>query len=124
MSIAVASVVALLAVATAVGHSVIGERRIFPALYAEPRVGILRSRATRAVLRAVFHMPSVSWAVLGIAVIVARSSGGNPLVSLVAAVLFAVAGLGNLVAMRRPHPGGLMLLAAAALTIVDAIAFA
>jgi hypothetical protein len=64
-------------------------------------------------------MPSLAWAVLGVAVVVARIEGGNPLLSVVAAILFAGSGIGNLVALRRPHFGGLMLLAAAALTLAD-----
>ncbi len=119
MSIVIAAAVAALAVATAIGHSLIGERRIFPALYAEPRTGVLASRPTRAVLRAVFHLPSFAWVVLGMAVLVARLDGGDRIVSAVAALIFASAGIGNLVALRRLHPGGVMMLVAAALTIAD-----
>jgi hypothetical protein len=114
-----AATVAALGVATAIGHSVIGERFILGPLYAGTPSGILKSRATRAVIRAVFHMPSLAWAVLGVAVVVARIEGGNLLLSVVAAVLFAGSGIGNLVALRRPHFGGLMLVAAAALTLAD-----
>ena len=64
-------------------------------------------------------MPSLTWAVLGIAVFVARLDGGNALLSIVAAIVFGVSGIGNLVALRRPHFGGLMLLVATALTLLD-----
>ena len=119
MTVAVAAGVAVLGIATAVGHSVISERMILGPLYAGSPGGILKSRATRAIIRAVFHMPSMAWAVLGIAVLVARLDGGNPLLSIVAAILFAVSGIGNLAALRRPHFGGLMLVGAAALTVAD-----
>lgn len=119
MTIVFATGVAILGIATAIGHSVIGERKIFPPLYAGNLQGILKSRATRDVLRVVFHMPSLTWAVLGIAVLVARLDGGNALLSIVAAIVFGVSGIGNLVALRRPHFGGLMLLVATALTLID-----
>ena len=119
MTVAVAAGVAVLGIATAVGHSVISERMILGPLYAGSPGGILKSRATRAIIRAVFHMPSMAWAVLGIAVLVARLDGGNPLLSIVAAILFAVSGIGNLAALRRPHFGGLMLVGAAILTLAD-----
>jgi hypothetical protein len=119
MTIALAAGAAALAVAAAIGHSVISERAILAPLYAGERTGILKSRATRAIIRAVFHMPSLAWAVLGLAVLAARLEGGNPLLSIVAAILFAGSGLGNLVALRRPHFGGLILLGAAGLTLAD-----
>ncbi len=119
MTIVFATGVAILGIATAIGHSVIGERKIFPPLYAGNLQGILKSRATRDVLRVVFHMPSLTWAVLGIAVLVARLDGGNALLSIVAAIVFGVSGISNLVALRRPHFGGLMLLVATALTLID-----
>ena len=119
MTIAFAAGAAILGVVTAVGHSVISERMILGPLYAGIPGGILKSRATRAIIRAVFHMPSLAWAVLGIAVLVARLDGGNPLLSIVAATLFAASGVGNLAALRRLHFGGLMLVGAAALTLAD-----
>ncbi len=119
MTIALAAAVAVLGVAAAIGHSLISERAILGPLYAGAPGGILRSRATRAIIRAVFHMPSLAWAVLGLAVLAARIEGGNQLLSIVAAILFAGSGIGNLAALRRPHFGGLMLLGAAALTLAD-----
>ncbi len=119
VTVALAAGTAILGIAAAIGHSLIGERMIFGLLYAGNPGGILKSRPTRAIIRAVFHMPSLVWAVLGIAVLVARLEGGNPLLSIVAATIFAASGIGNLAALRRPHFGGLMMLAAAALTLAD-----
>jgi hypothetical protein len=45
--------------------------------------------------------------------------GGNPLLGIVAAIIFTASGIGNLAALRRPHFGGLMLLGAAGLTLAD-----
>ena len=96
----------------------ISERKILGPIYAGNPGGVLKSRRTRAVIRAVFHMPSIAWAVLGIAVLAARIQGGNPLLGMVAAIIFTVSGIGNLAALR-PHFGGLMLLGAAGLTLAD-----
>ena len=119
MTIAFAAGAAILGIATAIGHSLISERKILGPLYAGNPGGVLKSRRTRAVIRAVFHMPSMAWAVLGIAVLAARIEGGNPLLSIVAATIFTGSGIGNLAALRRPHIGGLMMLGAAALTLTD-----
>ena len=119
MSLALAAAVAILGIAAAIGHSVISERAILGPLFAGERVGILKSRAQRAIIRAVFHLPSIAWAVLGIAVLVGRLEGGNRLLDIVAAIIFACSGIGNLIALRRPFPGGLILLAGAGLTLGD-----
>ncbi len=118
MTIAFAAGAAILGIATAIGHSLISERKILGPLYAGNPGGVLKSRPTRAIIRAVFHMPSMAWAVLGIAVLAARIEGGNPLLSIVAATIFTGSGIGNLAALRR-HIGGLMMLGAAALTLTD-----
>jgi hypothetical protein len=119
VTIALAAGAAALGIAGAIGHSLISERRILRPLYAEPRTGLLAARSVRAIIRAVFHMPSMAWAVLGLGVLAARIEGGNPLLGIVAAIIFAGSGIGNLAALRRPHFGGLILLGAAALTLID-----
>ena len=122
MSLVFAAGTAAIGLVAAIGHSIVSERAILGPLFAGTPTGILKSRATRAIIRAVFHMPSVAWAVLGLAVLVARLHGGDPLLGIVAAIVFAVSGLGNLVALRRLHFGGLLLLAATALTLADLLA--
>jgi hypothetical protein len=119
MTIAFAVGAAVLAVACAVGHSLISERVLLGPLYAESCMGLLASRATRDIIRVIFHIPSIVWAVLGIAVVAARIQGGNTLISIVAAIIFTASGLGNLAALRSPHLGGLLLLGAAAFTLAD-----
>ncbi len=119
MTTAFAAGAAILGIATAIGHSVLSERLFLRPLFGEPRTGLFAARSMRDITRVVFHIPSLAWAVLGLAVIAARIDGGNPLLSLVAAIVFAGSGIGNLAALRRPHPGGLMLLAAAVLVGAD-----
>ena len=119
MTIVLAAGAAVLSVGCAIGHSLISERIFLRPLNAGPRTDPFASRAMRDITRAIFHFPSLAWAVLGIAVLAARIEGGNPLLSIAAAIIFAGSGIGNLAALRRPHAGGLMLIGAAALTLAD-----
>ncbi|MEH6662644.1 MAG: hypothetical protein V7679_13420 [Parasphingorhabdus sp.] len=114
-----AIIVALLGVVVAIAHSVIGERVILGPLYREPTKGLLAGRAMRDIIRAVFHIPSLAWAALGIAVLLNRLQAGSDLLPIVAAIIFALSGIGNLAALRRPHPGGIILLVMAFATIAD-----
>lgn len=114
-----AIVAAVLGVIVAIAHSVLGERVLLGPLYREPSTGVLASRASRDIFRAVFHIPSIAWSALGIAVLVNRIQGGGDLLPVTAAIIFTVSGIGNLAALRRPHPGGLILLAMAAATLAD-----
>lgn len=114
-----AIIVAVLGLIVAIAHSVIGERVILGPLYRERTDGVLAARAMRDVVRAVFHIPSLAWAGLGIAVLLNRLQSGSDLLPIMAAIIFALSGIGNLAALRRPHPGGLILLAMAIATIAD-----
>ena len=119
-TIGFAAAAAVLGIAGAIGHSLVGERQILGPLYPGNPGGVLKSRRTRAILRAVFHMPSLAWAVLGLGVLGGRLEGGNQLFSIIAViVVFAASGIGNLAALGRPHFGGLILLGAAAMTLAD-----
>ncbi len=114
-----AIIVAVLGVIVAIAHSVLGERVILGPLYREQAKGLLATRATRDILRAVFHIPSLAWGGLGIAVLLNRLQSGSDLLPIVAATIFALSGVANIAALRRPHPGGLILLAMAIATIAD-----
>ena len=61
----------------------------------------------------------MTWVVLSLGVLAARIEGGNQLFSIVAAIIFMVSGAGNVVALRRLHFSGLLLLGVAALTLAD-----
>jgi hypothetical protein len=121
MSLLMAAIVALLGVFAGVAHSTLGERYYFRKLALEDQHGVLKPRYARPVIRAVFHLPSVTWAVLGVAVLIARLDGGDVLISAVAAIIFAVSGAANIWALRAPHFGGLILLTMAGLTVADAL---
>ncbi len=114
-----AIVAAILGVIVGIAHSVLGERVLLGPLYKEPTTGVLASRSSRDIIRAVFHIPTIAWSALGIAVLVNRLQGGGDLLPLTAAIIFVLSGIGNLAALRRPHPGGLILLAMAAATLAD-----
>ena len=119
MTVLFAAGVALLGVLTAIGHTVIGERRIFGPLAREDQQGVLAPPRAQRIMRAVWHLPSLTWALLGLAVLSARLNGGDLYVTAIAAIIYGVSGAANLTALRMPHFGGLMLLAAAALTLAD-----
>lgn len=114
-----AIIVAALSIIVAIAHSMISERRLLGPLYREPQSGILATKQMQDIFRAVFHMPSLAWAGLGVAVLLNRQQGGTDLLPYVAMIIFALSGAGNLVALRRPHPGGIILLLAAIATFAD-----
>ena len=78
---------AILAVIVAVAHSVISERVILVPLFREQSRGVLGAPAMRSITRAVFHMPSVAWAALGI--------GGNAFPNAHFVVAFALGATGS-----------------------------
>lgn len=109
------ALVAVLSLTAAIGHSWLGETHIFARLDGEG-TGVMANRATRDVTRAVWHLPSVGWALLGLALFVTRESEAQAPLALVAIAFFAISGFGNLISLRRIHVGGIVLLTAAALT--------
>ena len=119
LSVIAAAGVAILGSLIGALHSTIGERRILRPLYAETQTGILCSRSTQSIVRAVWHLPSLFWATMGIAIYYSRLVGGVPILSFLAAAVFAVSGAANLIALRRPFVGGILLLAASALCLID-----
>lgn len=119
MTFFLAAAAAVLGVVVAIAHSTIGERRIFRPLMLEDQRGALAGPIAQPIMRAVWHLPSLVWATLGIAVLVARLQGGDIFVTVIAAFIFAASGVANLTALRMPHFGGLLLLALAGLVVAD-----
>jgi len=119
MTLIYAAGVAGLGVSAALGHSWLGEHKVFRPLYTEPQTGMLRSAPVRDVIRIVWHLPSIAWAVLGLSVLGSRLGTGSTILSLAAAIIFAASGIGNFIALRRTHFGGVILLAVSGLTLLD-----
>ena len=113
---------ALLGVVVAIAHFVIGDRVVLQPLFREQSGGILAAKPMRDLTWAMFQLHSLVWAALGIAVLVNRLQGGSDLIAGLAMLIFTVSGLANLLVLRRPHPGGILLLLAAAASAAD-IAF-
>ncbi len=113
---------AILGLGVAVAHFVIGDRVVLQPLFREQTGGILASKSVRDLTWSMFQLHSLVWASLGVAVLVNRWQGGSDLIAYLAMLIFAVSGLANLLTLRRPHPGGIMLLFAAAASAAD-IAF-
>ncbi|WP_447763036.1 hypothetical protein [Sphingopyxis panaciterrae] len=111
--------VAIMALVVAVAHSLLSERVILVPLFQEDSRGMMRTSAMRNITRAVFHMPSLAWAALGIGVLFNRLQQGPDLIAYVAMFVFFTSAAGNLLALRRPHPGGVILLLATAATAAD-----
>jgi hypothetical protein len=92
---------------------------ILASLYEDERDGAVKRR----IVRLIWHLPSLTWGALALAVLSARLSGsGNTMVTIVAAFIFAVSGTGNLWAHRRPFIGGILLSITAALVATDWLA--
>jgi len=121
MDLLIAAIVAVLGIVAGIAHSTLGERYYFRKLALEDQRGVLAPPYARPVIRAVWHLPSVTWALLGLAVLIARMNGGDVLVSMLAGALFAISGAANIAALRMPHIGGLILLAMAGLVAADAL---
>ena len=117
--IAWSAIAAGLAVIVALAHSVISERVILRPLFRQPAQGIFDTAPGRDIVRAIFHMPSVAWAALGLGVWFNRLQDGPDLIAVIAMIVFASSAVGNLGALRRPHPGGVLLLIATAATATD-----
>ncbi len=114
----------LAAVATAVGHSWLGETKILRPLYAERSDdGVLKPIATRRVLRAVFHMPSMMWASTGILTFGFVWHGTTPPVWFViyGAAVYGISAVGNFWGLRRPHIGNILLTVAAATLVIGSL---
>ena len=112
---------ALLGVTVAVAHYVIGYRVVLQPLFREQTSGILAAKPMRDLIWTMFQLHSLVWAALGIAVLVNRWQGGSDLIVYLAILIFTVSGLGNLLVLRRPHPGGIILLFATAASAADTL---
>ena len=107
----------LAAIATGVGHSWLGERYVLgPLLASTPEPQSLRQPVQRRLLRAVWHLPSLIWAIMGIATFVlAWTNQFDWRFLIVFGAIYVASAAGNLFAVRGPHVGQALLLTAAGL---------
>lgn len=102
-----------IAIFGSVGHSFLSERVILRPLFAETGSTVLKNARTRDIVRAVFHIPSLAWGLLGAALILAGVAAASaPLLVVAAAAVFLASGLANFAALRRVHPGAVVLISA------------
>lgn len=101
----------LLALATVVGHSWLGEKFVIgPLLRAEPQPGVLKPNVNRRLVRYVWHLPSAIWLVLGGYILWAASLDRmTPAVAWPLGSVFLVSGLANMAAVRGFHFGWALL---------------
>ena len=104
------------AIASAVGHSFLGERYLIQPLLASD-VPFLKPRARQRLLRGILHLASVAWAGIGAMLIYeAHSGNADPAWLFFIVPIFVLSGLMNLWALRSVQPGWIaMFIAAAAL---------
>lgn len=96
---------ALLAFTATVAHSWLGEKFVIgPLLASQPLPGVLKPAINRRLVRAVWHLPSAIWAVIGLYVLWAALAGAIAAETAIAlGAVFAVSGIANLAAVRRLH---------------------
>jgi len=114
----------LAALGTAIGHSWLGETKILRPLYHErTNEGVLKSAATRRILRAVFHLPTVAWALTGILTFGFVWHGTTPPLWFViyGATLYGLSAIGNFWGLRRLFIGNILLTLAAVLLVVGSL---
>jgi len=114
----------LLALATVVGHSWLGEKFVIgPLLRSDPLPSVLKPTVNRRLVRYVWHLPSAIWLVLGLFILWAAISNRlTPAMAWPLGGVFLVSGLGNMAAVRRFHIGwALLFLATATLWIAASL---
>lgn len=74
----------------------------------------------RRIIGLIWHIPSLTWASLGLAILAARLIDQPSLpLTVVAVAVFGLSGIGNLWAVRGPFIGGILLLVAALCVSLD-----
>lgn len=103
-------------------HSYLGERNILWRLFAEGNSQALQKGRMRELLRAVWHIPSLAWIVLGLALVHAGFSGRSDVVlAAMAGAIFALSGLANWIALKSFHISGAVLVAAGLLSLASIV---
>ena len=110
-----------LAFATAAGHSYLSERLFLRPLRAESASGgVFADERARKLATAMFHLASLCWVGIAIGMLVLEPGSASSRSALpIYAGIYAISGFGNFWAVGRPHPGGILLLLASALILVE-----
>ena len=117
----VAAACALLA---AIGHSYLSERKFLRPLRDEAITGsVFSNEPAKRLAVGMFHLASLCWA--GMALSLLLQEPGDPAATgtlSIYAGIYAISGFGNFWIVGKPHPGGVLLLAASALILGSLIA--
>ncbi len=100
MEIVIAYCAAGLAIFVGIVHSYLGEKLALPPARAAPHF---------RVIRAVWHLPSAAWIIVGAALPIGVVRGEQILPAAIATLIFALSSFGNAWAVRRAHIGNLLL---------------
>jgi hypothetical protein len=116
MTIGYAITAAILGPIIGIIHSSFGRSYGLAELYPDDNV-------KRRIITLIWHLPSMVWAALALAILTARLTGvANLPLTLAAVFVFGVSGAGNLWAHRKPFIGGILLLITASLVSMDWLA--
>ncbi|MDO9127023.1 MAG: hypothetical protein Q8L94_02790 [Parvibaculum sp.] len=103
-------------------HSYLGERKILWRLFAEGNSQALEKGRTRELLRAVWHIPSLAWIVLGLALVHAGlENRPDGVVAAMAGTVFVLSGVANWMALKSIHISGGTLVAAGLLSFASIV---
>jgi hypothetical protein len=100
----------VVAIFTGMGHSYLGETRLIGPVLDHP-VGVLKGVVKQRILRNVFHLPAINWAIMGGMTIMLAFDKNPPHLPLYFAMaVYLSAMIANLQATRGWHIGWFLLL--------------
>jgi hypothetical protein len=102
-----------LAIVVAVFHGAIAELYVFARARVEPE-------PTRRLLRLIWQASTIDWIALGVLLIIAPQLGSTLArhwIIAIAVAVYGYAALGNVLAVRGPHPGWILMLCVIALAL-------
>lgn len=110
------NLVFVLSVLIAMGHSLLSERLHLRPMRRRAREKGQTDPTWIRLSTLMYHFPSLLWVVLAGAMCqLDPGETGTPAILALFGSVYALSGIGNLWATRRPHPGGLLLLSVAGL---------
>lgn len=110
----------MLGIAAGFAHSYLGERKILWRLFAEGNSQALQRGRTRELIRAVWHIPSLAWIVLGLALVHSGFEGrADNILAVVAGAIFVSSGVANWIALKSVHISGGILIVAGLLSFAS-----